>query len=97
MGGVDDNGDDNSNYSTILDLAYAFDNDGKAPPDQWATGYVGYAFLESPGNSFNGINDDEDTDINGVPMTDEKRDDGLDNDGDWVPFIDNNGNGVWDE
>ncbi|MBK7379889.1 MAG: hypothetical protein IPJ03_12935 [Ignavibacteriales bacterium] len=96
VGGVDDNGDDNSNYSTILDLAYAFDNDGKAPPDQWATGYVGYAFLESPGNSFNGINDDEDTDINGVPMTDEKRDDGLDNDGDWVPFLDINGNGVWD-
>lgn len=96
VGGVDDNGDDNANYDTFLDLAYAFDNDLKAPPDNWVTGYVGYAFLESPGNSFNGINDDEDTDIYGVPMIDEKRDDGIDNDGDWVTYLDINENGQWD-
>lgn len=95
-GGYNDGGDDNASYNTFLDIAYAFDNDGIAPPNSWETGYIGYAYLESPGNSFNGINDDEDTDIFGVPMIDEKRDDGIDNDKDWVGYIDLNGNGVWD-
>lgn len=90
VGGVDDNGDDNANYSTLLDLTYSFDADGKAPPNNWKTGYVGYAYLESPGNALNGIDDDEDG------MIDERRDDGIDNDGDWVPFLDLNGNGKWD-
>jgi hypothetical protein len=90
VGGVDDNGDDNANYNTFLDLAYAFDGDGVAPPDNWKTGYVGYAFLESPGNALNGIDDDEDG------MVDERRDDGIDNDGDWITFLDLNGNGKWD-
>jgi hypothetical protein len=90
VGGVDDNGDDNANYDTFLDLAYAFDADGKAPPNNWKTGYVGYAYLESPGNALNGIDDDEDG------MIDERRDDGIDNDGDWIPYMDINGNGQWD-
>lgn len=90
VGGVDDNGDDNANYSTILDLVYSFDADGVAPPNRWKTGYVGYAYLESPGNALNGIDDDEDG------MIDERRDDGIDNDGDWRPFLDLNGNGKWD-
>lgn len=90
VGGVDDNGDDNANYSTLLDLTYAFDADGWAPPNRWKTGYVGYAYLESPGNALNGIDDDEDG------MVDERRDDGIDNDGDWIPFLDLNGNGQWD-
>lgn len=90
VGGVDDNGDDNANYSTILDLVYSFDADGVAPPNNWKTGYVGYAYLESPGNALNGIDDDEDG------LIDERRDDGIDNDGDWVSFLDINGNGKWD-
>ncbi len=90
VGGVEDNGDDNASYSTKLDIAYAFDKDGVAPPDRWKTGYVGYAYLESPGNGFNGIDDDEDG------MLDERRDDGIDNDHDWVPYTDVNGNGKWD-
>jgi hypothetical protein len=49
-----------------MDIAYAFDNDGKAPPDNWPTGYVGYAYLESPVTHFN-FDDDEDG------LTDEKR------------------------
>ena len=61
-----------------------------APPDNWKTGYYGYAYLESPGNAENGIDDDLDG------MVDERRDDGIDNDGDWSPFLDLNGNGVWD-
>lgn len=91
VGGIDDNGDDNASYDTYLDIAYAFDKDGKGTPGNWKTGYVGYAFLESPGNGFNGRDDDED----GMP--DEKRDDGIDNDGDWVSYVDVNGNGYWDD
>lgn len=90
VGGYDDNGDDNASYDTKLDIAYAFDKDGIAQPGSWKTGYVGYAYLESPGNGFDGINNDEDG------MTDEKRDDGIDNDGDWITFSDLNGNGKWD-
>ena len=90
VGGYDDGGDDNASYNTKLDLAYAFDNDGVAPPNNWKTGYIGYAFLESPGNAFNGIDDDEDG------IIDERRDDNIDNDHDWKPFTDLNNNGVWD-
>lgn len=90
VGGVDDNGDDNASYDTKLDIAYAFDNNGIAPPDNWKTGYVGYAYLESPGNGSNGLDDDEDG------MVDEKRDDGVDNDGDWQSYSDLDGNGKWD-
>ncbi|MEG8946381.1 hypothetical protein [Rosettibacter firmus] len=90
VGGVDDNGDDCASYDTKLDIAYGFDNDGKAPPDNWKVGYVGYAYLESPGNPWNNFDDDEDG------LIDERRDDGIDNDGDWVSFIDLNSNGVWD-
>jgi hypothetical protein len=90
VGGEADNGDDNANYSTLLDLVYAFDGDGWAPPNRWLTGYIGYAYLESPGNALNGIDDDEDG------MLDERRDDRIDNDGDWVSYTDLNGNGKWD-
>lgn len=94
VGGLNDGGDDNASYDTKLDIAYAFDSDGVATEsasDKWVTGYMGYAFLESPGNSFNGIDDDEDG------MIDEKRDDGIDNDHDWMPYTDVNSNGKWDK
>lgn len=44
-------------------------------------GYIGCKFLESPGNSVNGIDDD------GDGMIDERQDDGIDNDGDWNPLL----------
>ena len=90
VGGSTDNGDDNASYDTKLDLVYAYDTDGIVPPTNWKTGYLGYAFLESPGNGENGIDDDEDG------ITDERRDDGIDNDGDWITYSDLNGNGKWD-
>ena len=90
VGGINDNGDDNASYDTKLDLAYAFDKDGIAPPDNWKTGYVGYAFLESPGNSTDGKDNDEDG------MIDESRDNGIDDNRNWVPFTDSNNNGKWD-
>lgn len=90
VGGSGDNNDDNASFDTKLDIAYAFDDDGYGSPGRFLTGYYGYAYLESPGNGFNGIDDDEDGYI------DERRDDGIDNDGDWLSFMDLNGNGEWD-
>jgi hypothetical protein len=90
VGGAGDNQDDCASYDTKLDIAYAFDDDGFGAPGHWKTGYYGYAYLESPGNPYDGIDNDEDG------MLDERRDDGIDNDGDWVAFSDLNGNGKWD-
>ncbi len=90
VGGKDDSEDDCASFNKKLDLAYGFDKNGLGVPDNWKTGYYGYAYLESPGNPWNGIDDDEDG------MIDERRDDGIDNDHDWVPYTDLNGNGKWD-
>ncbi len=90
VGGTDDSGDDNASFDKVLDLSYCFDTDGLGTPNNWKTGYYGYAYLESPGNGTNGIDDDDDG------MIDERRDDGIDNDGDWVRYTDINGNGKWD-
>jgi hypothetical protein len=89
VGGVDVPGN-SARYDSKLDLAYAWNTTGKGIPDNWKTGYVGYAYLESPGNAQDGIDNDEDG------MIDERRDDNIDNDHDWVPFGDANKNGTWD-
>lgn len=47
--------------------------------------YLGCKFLESPGNSEDGIDND------GDGMIDERQDDGIDNDGDWNPETDDVG------
>ncbi len=90
VGGTADSGDDCASFDLKLDIAYCYDWDGIGLPDYWKTGMYGYAYLESPGNPWNGIDDDEDG------MIDERRDDGIDNDGDWQPYSDLNGNGKWD-
>ncbi len=90
VGGRDDSEDDNASFDRTLDLAYCFDSDSKGQPGNWLTGYYGYAYLESPGNSTNGVDDDNDG------LVDEKRDDGIDNDNDWVKYGDVNANGEWD-
>jgi hypothetical protein len=77
-------------YNTALDLCYAWAEGGVGYPDNWKTGYYGYAYLESPGNGTNGIDDDEDG------IVDETRDNGIDDDHDWKAFDDANHNGVWD-
>lgn len=90
VGGSDDSSDDSASFDIKLDIAYAYDEDGRGLPGSWQTGYYGYAYLESPGNGFNSIDDDLDG------LVDERRDDGIDNDGDWVGYTDLNGNGEWD-
>lgn len=90
VGGTQDSGDDCASFDLKLDLAYCYDNDGLGVPDYWKTGMYGYAYLESPGNPWNGRDDDQDG------LIDERRDDGIDNDGDWQRYTDLNGNGKWD-
>lgn len=48
-------------------------------------GYLGCKFLESPGNGYDAIDND------GDGMTDERQDDGIDNDHDWVAETDDVG------
>ncbi len=77
-------------YNTVLDIAYCWAPSGIGNPGNWKTGYLGFAYLESPGNAYDGIDNDQDG------MIDERRDDNIDNNHNWVPFSDLNGNGVWD-
>ncbi|UCH11138.1 MAG: hypothetical protein JSU61_04410 [Fidelibacterota bacterium] len=70
IGGTADSGDDEGGYNTYLDIAFAWDYNKQGQPGKWGpTGTVGYAFLESPGNQFNAMDDDEDG------LIDERRDD----------------------
>ena len=59
VGGMNDSNDDNAYYDLGLDIAYTWDANGKGETG-WETGYAGYAFLESPGNPFDGIDNDGD-------------------------------------
>jgi hypothetical protein len=77
-------------YSTVLDLCYSWAEGGAGYPDNWKTGYYGYAYLESPGNPWDGRDNDQDG------IVDERRDNGIDDDHDWTPFTDGNTNGQWD-
>jgi hypothetical protein len=89
VGGTNNSGN-SARFNTQLDLAYAWAPSGLGVPGNWKTGYVGYAYLESPGNPYNGIDDNE----NGY--IDERRDDNIDNNHNWVKFADLNHNGKWD-
>lgn len=59
--------DDNATYDPILDLVYGFDSNGIGTPSPqggiqttYALGYTGFAFLESPANDNNMLDDDSD-------------------------------------
>lgn len=91
VGGKDDSEDDNASFDKRIDLAYCYDSNSKGVPNDWKTGYYGYAYLESPGNAEDGIDNDDDGLLN------ERRDDGIDNDHDWIGYGDVNGNGKWDK
>lgn len=60
-----DEKDDNASYDPFLDIVYGWDSDGLADPTnpgetEYELGYTGFAFLESPANDVNGIDDDQD-------------------------------------
>lgn len=82
------NYDGNHNVSNIpvyaRSIAYMWDHDGKGYLGV-SLGYVGCKFLESPGDPTDNVDND------GDGMTDERQDDGIDNDGDWNPNVDDVG------
>jgi hypothetical protein len=68
-GGDGDSNDDLGYFDVDNWITYSWDSDGIGNKGQ-KVGYVGYAFLESPGNPFDGIdndNDDSDSVTNYVP------------------------------
>jgi hypothetical protein len=73
FGGIAESDDDNAFFdrSLGLNLTYTWDTYGHGVDlagNCEHTGYLGYAYLETPGNSLNGIDDDQDG------ITDETRD-----------------------
>lgn len=59
-GGDGDSGDDLGYFDIKEWVTYSWDSDGIGNKGQ-KVGYVGYAFLESPGNPFDGIDNDDDS------------------------------------
>ncbi len=80
---------DDAFFDEIDDITYSW-NKLFISNEGLPLGYFGFAFLESPGLSFDGIDNDQDG------LTDESQSNGIDDDGDWVPWEDTNMNGVWD-
>jgi hypothetical protein len=89
VGGTNNSGN-SARFNTDLNMAYAWAPSGLGVPGNYKTGYVGYAYLESPGNPWDGI----DNNHNGI--IDERRDDNIDNNHNWVKYSDLNHNGKWD-
>lgn len=59
-GGDGDSGDDLGYFDVDEWITYSWDSDGIGNKGQ-DVGYVGYSFLESPGNPFDGIDNDDDS------------------------------------
>jgi len=85
VGGADDYSDDDGYYDTKLDMVFAWDHDFRGEHTGWRPGYLGYKFLESPGEPYDGKDNDEDG------IVDESMQDDIDNDGDWNPVVDDVG------
>ncbi len=60
IGGDGDTNDDNSRFNARENITYSWDNDNIGGTGWTPVAYLGYAFLESPGNSVNGFDDDND-------------------------------------
>jgi hypothetical protein len=80
---------DDASFDAIDDITYTWTRNGVADNGK-PIGYFGFAFLESPGLPNDGIDNDEDG------MIDESQYNNIDEDGDWRPWSDLNGNGIWD-
>ncbi len=76
IGGADDWRDDLIGYSKENDLVYAWDADGVGEGGL-TPGYFGFSFLQSPGNSNDGIDNDGDGLIDESPWNN------IDDDNDW--------------
>jgi len=112
VGGTGEENDDLAEFISYgnMDITYSWDSDNLGSGGWSPVGYIGFAFLESPGIA----NDEIDNDDDG--LIDERRDSGPgdwifgpigiygepkwhwsgDEDGDWLGFGDLNGNGEWE-
>ena len=88
MGGQANN--DDADFDTFDDITYTWNLGGRELDTGLPIGYFGFAFLESPGLAFDSTDNDEDG------MIDESQLNGEDDDDDWTPWEDLNGNGVFD-
>ncbi len=77
VGGPSNYNDDLSFFDQDLNMVYCWDEDGQSDVSGRPPGYFGYKFLESPGNPYDGIDND------GDGMVDESRSNGIDDDSDW--------------
>lgn len=69
IGGHDNSSNNAGDYNEVLAMSYAWSTVAFGNPGNWSpVGLAGYAFLESPGNSTDGIDNDHDG------LTDERRD-----------------------
>lgn len=82
-------GDNQALFDTIDDITYQWI---KRPLviNGFRVGYGGVGFLESPGISNDGFDNDADF------LVDESRENGIDDDNDWTAWTDVNGNGRYD-
>ncbi|NWF88824.1 MAG: hypothetical protein HXY50_05090 [Ignavibacteriaceae bacterium] len=100
----EDGGDDLSEFDVLNDIAWSRDADNRSPSAAFGSdpvGIVAGAFLETPGNAVDRIDNDGDGELNGPKVTEEM----LVGEGDPLNLqdtkrydgIDNNGNGLIDE
>jgi hypothetical protein len=70
IGGHDNSSNNAGDYDQLLNISYAWSTVSYGSPGHWSpVGYAGYAFLESPGIDYDGVDNDHDG------MIDENRDD----------------------
>jgi len=87
LAGGDGDSQDDLGYFDVQDwITYSWDSDGIGNRGQ-KVGYVGYAFLESPGNPFDGIDNDNDTKSNSPRFTSSDFNAVIYNSGDRVVLI----------
>lgn len=93
VGGDGDSGDDISEFNLLLDIAWSHDKDNKASTfGSDPVGAIAIAFLETPGNSTDRIDNDNDGESGGPVVTSAMLEGETADD-----LIDNNGNGLIDE
>jgi hypothetical protein len=93
VGGDGDSQDDISEFDLLEDIAWSRDGNNKAPLfGSDPVGIIGVSFLETPGNSTDRIDNDNDGEIGGPIVTSAMLDGEIADD-----LIDNNGNGLIDE
>ena len=92
VGGQFDSNDDYASFEKESDITFSWDHDKLGQGGWGPTGYAGYAFLESPGNPLNTIDDDGDGEEGSPVITSQTIIGEIAGNG-----IDDNNNGLVDE